>query len=365
MKLFTLLARLLTATFFVLAADAGSCAEEDPPPSDEVLLASIRKGYQENREAFHSFTCRFKVREGHAPTVEAAINGKLEHEVTRTGLWVVDGSRVRYELICDAPANVQTPSRDDHRDPATGVMTSVDCDSIAILADARFELRYSPLLNGCNINEIPALGPSISLTPITMQVMGRGEILSPAAQIQSGLTNHGFCRLEEGPTPHINGLQIVTTGRTVHDRDGTHLKSTTWHLDPDRGFWPIRIVSRNGRDLIRHEVFTTDIRQCSNGRYFPERSVCIWIPQSPPPLRVQIIELLDLDVDKPPPEDDFALRLPRGTPILNPVDNRAFYRTDDSKRITLADLPGVMDRCREELRRRTTREPATPAASRQ
>ena len=183
-----------------------------------------------------------------------------------------------------------------------------------------------------------------------MDVMGFGEEASPAERIRRGLEGDGFCRFA--------GVQQVDERRAILIETGHKATASIvfkWYLDPASGYLPIRIeIERLPERRVSDRIYVTAVRKCSNGAYFPERSVSVVRPESSAPMATRVIELVELDLEYQPTAKDFMLTIPAGTCILNPKHGAAFYHLKTDESIDLTDLPTILGRCEQEMKHRSS-----------
>lgn len=330
----------LPAVFVVVSPGLASLLAEEPPAevdADEMAEA-LQQGYLANREAFPAFTCRFVLREGGANTVEDALEGKLFNVVVSNGLWVVNDARQRYELICDDPEREepQPPDKPPPDDKPVS-LTSVDCISKKLLSDGVLGLSYVPRLLTANIGTRHGTDPEIVYTPLSMGIMGSGEQLGPALRQRPGFDvfrRYGGRRMVDGAA-----REILVTGEVGGSRK-------EWWLDAQRGFLPMEVRYHSGGEYLDARTVVTEVRNCSNGAYFPERSVTIMHPNAPIPKRAWIIELRELDLTRPA-KSTLAIEIDPGSDIVEPPTMLASVRVSSSERVNVGDLETWVQRCRE------------------
>jgi len=320
--------------------------EADVPhvrPEEETILRVVGEGYRENRELFNTLTCRFRVRLGIAASLEEALQGTFETNVDAEGLWIVDGRKVRFEIIrLTELTRQETGGREDAPEEKKGgfQMDKVPGGMLSkkILDDGQYQLTYGPDSGIATIRSPKAPPKGLVLTPFDMGVMGRDESLNPPALIDRALRDHGFCRVTEE-----DGQQAGCYSVTYGDSPGA--VGLRFVLDPSKGSLPREIWSVDQRTgKVGSKVFVTDYLQCSNGGWAPKRSVYVrGLDQ--PPCRVREIELIELDVDRKAGEEDFVLQMDAGTTINDPaVVGSQAKLVAAPEEFALADLPGLPDR---------------------
>src|SRR5947209_1120567 len=95
---------MLVGFHFSACCGPGLFADESLRDQKNDTLKAVAEGYLSNREAFVALDCRFRIRAGEARTLDDARRGALIESVTADGLWIVNGSKVRFEIRCDPDA---------------------------------------------------------------------------------------------------------------------------------------------------------------------------------------------------------------------------------------------------------------------
>jgi hypothetical protein len=331
---------LMPGTASDARADEGSGGTE----ADSIVEA-LQQGYLANREAFSAFTCTFVWKDGGANTMEEALAGELFNVMVKNGLWIVDGKRQRYEILCADPEQEKLELDLPKERPPDGrglVVGSTGCISRKILAGETLGLSYVPLLSTANIGWRFATQPQISHTPFSMGVMGINESLTPALRQTPGRDvsrRYGGQRTVEGVLCEV---LLISSGNVLSE----------WSLDPRRGFLPIELrrYSRADMYLIDNylglRTLVTHVRQGPNGAYFPERSVTFTHPHAPMATRAHIIEVQELELTRPDPAA-LAVELPAGTNIVEQPTMLASIRMAESGWVHVDDLDAWVERCRE------------------
>lgn len=340
----------LVATALAAVSFAGDAADLSRAPGSseaDAKTTALERAYLSNREAFREFSCRFVVKRGRAFTTEDALAGKLSDVVVRNGLWVVDGARQRYELICEDPKSeiLVPPSAGLAKDNRL-VYTSVKCLSETFICDDVVGLTYAPKHLVANIGTSLGAEPRITVTPLSYGIMGVNETSGPI--FSSTVGSDVFRRY--GGVKEVAGarLEALLVGKS-----SSFYKE--FSLDAKRGFLPVevRYYSRDG--VLAGLAVVTKIRKCPNNAYFPERSVTLVNPDAPGPKQVWVIELRDLTLTRPA-EEELAIELVEGTEIVEPPTMLARVRLSKTQTVGVKDLGQLLDRCRDarraELQRR-------------
>ncbi len=354
-------------------APAASGGQQAPAAVEKLTgreaLEAMADGCQRNSDSFRFFTCRFEVVRQKADTIEDALKGDFHEPTTRIGqteygLWLVNGEKVRFDLTNDEATlkatreKMRSPEPQDVTPQEDGSnLMSIPGSAHYYLANAEFTLRYGPVISCVNIANKKVHQMGIRRTPLDMDTLLKGGIATPAWSIRTALKGeivpsfdgskhyNGRRHVQYDGTEEVNGVRTMaaSVGPTP---DSMMMK---YFLDPRRGFLPVHHWSRDPRTGEKMlALFITDVKECSGGRWFPMRSVVISNPDSNGPFSVTEFKVTKLDVDNPPPDDQFYVDVAAGTQVSVPKEPRLVNLKQD-ERIGLDQLKPLYDRC--ELRR--------------
>jgi len=351
--------RFASMVGLVLVAGPGASAEKQAPkPVGEDALGYMAEGYFSNRVAFSHVRCRFRVIRGTAATVQDAMEGKLKDPIRFDGLWLVREDKMLFQLKCDpvvlkrgleqARIEVQEKLSKMRKEagPSPGLRggegfsVTVPCANQEVLKFGGRALSHSAEIAGANLFVEDTPPPEIRETPFGMNVMGPDEAHSPGSLIQKAMKKNGLFTARFEGTDKVRGVETLVAG--VEDKVGNRWK---FYLDPRRGFVPLLYwmsIPPAGKKLQQADVL--EIRACSQGRWFPLRSVVIHDSDDPPPLRVERYEVVELEVDAPPPDDQFFLDLPAGTQVSVPKGGSWFITLTHAERVGAQDLQALEER---------------------
>ena len=316
--------------FLVVAGEAGSLTGGEAGGGDRDAIGVAIQGYQANREAFPSIRCRFRATKAKARSIEEAIQGAFVGDpIVYECLWVVNGAKVRHEALCrSAPGNPEEVfsttknkatanqgSTDGVHAQATEV--AVPCFSTGVLRNGSYALSYAPLGQTANLYPSDLEDPyGIRLTPFSMDIMGRDEMVNPARVLQDclgGMFSGSFDGAEK-----VLGADTLAFTATYKSGNASSIGKPAYRflLDPRRGYLPIHTWGTRPDTAKRaYEAYMTHVRACSRDRWFPERSVVIWDIGGKGPYTCQEIKVLELDVDNPPADQDLCADLKAGTQV--------------------------------------------------
>lgn len=322
--------------------------EEEPQRAvHDGKLEFIEQVYLHNRELFRAFTCRFRVLEGRATDMSAALDGRLTDVVSKTGLWISDGGDGRYELLCDEKVRVAPPESDvvAKGSELAGVMTTVPCLPTTELYsnERRRRVDCSRLFNVVSLQEGGTY--TAVYTPISMGIMGPGERLSPAEMIRGARQKMFYCRHSGIEMIDGDAVDVIEAGLGGAPNGAPFCTS---YLDARRGCIPLRAVFRNPDGSMAGETIATSIRKCENDGYICDRAVLTWTRRSG--LAVTIIELVSLDLSRPP-RDSLALSLTAGTEVVDAKDLRSLFKLEQRESLRIDDFDTWLQRCRGNLDR--------------
>jgi hypothetical protein len=126
-------------------------------------------------------------------------------------------------------------------------------------------------------------------------------------------------------------------------------KHILYEFDPTKGCLPVVFSGCYAGTTTRaYVVHVTEIASCSNQRWFPKRIVIVNTPDAKlDTYPVETVEVVELDVDVPPAESQFEMKLPRGTRLSEPGNNDSNYAVMADEVVPVSDLPKILARCRE------------------
>ena len=313
--------------------------------SNQDAIGVMAEGYSRNRESFPVINCRFTFVRGQADSLEDALSGNLgEERITQTGHWLVDGSSVRYELLCDPAMNEETFRRMEAHTPADGPSIAVPCSDLFYLRSNEYSLRYSPMNLSANLFGVgDADAGGIRVTPFNIDVMGADEYSNPARYLRDCLDGR-FQGHFEG-SERIGEADVLVV--SIEERagpDGT-MVGHKYALDPNRGYLPVRISDTSPRSGKRfYSVHLLQAQEFSGDRWFPTDVVKVISPDTDPPFDVDRIQVEQLDVDRNVNADEFTLPLASETQV-NVLRRMEWTYVTDSEAVHIDDLPALHERC--------------------
>lgn len=334
---------LLSYSLVVLGVGHQAGAQAPHGAEVDALVRAAIQGYLHNRESFPYFRCEYTVTDGKANSVADALAGKLTNPITTKRLWIVNGRKVLHRVEAD-PVIFEPALQKalDSVGPKKSGKSKVSVPTLSseFLSSGENQLDYIPSMKGATVfaPDHPHGGVG-DLTPFGMGLMGAGEKLNPGYLLQLCEKPGGSYQargLEE-----IDGKPVVTV--TFRPPDSTAY--TRHSFDLSRGYLPFRIgLHHNQTNKLLAQAYLTDVREFRKDRWFPERSVRV--VGSEAPLSVSVIQVVKLDVEKRPTDQDFVLDLPAGTEINSATDPSAFFRLKQKEQIGLAQLSTLVEMCK-------------------
>ncbi|HZV05621.1 MAG TPA: hypothetical protein VE999_11110 [Gemmataceae bacterium] len=311
----------------------------------EALGKAALAAYAANVESFTFYKCRYRHTRAQARSIEDAIRGDYINARFYDNRLIVDDSRDLYEGFAPPPDPKQAR-------PARGKKGSFVVPSPGFsdryLADGKREMSYSPVLGGINLYSVESNAHGIELTPLGVNFLGHRNIHGPNVRLNQPekfeFSVDGFQEIDGRPviTVRLKDKEIFRPGSAPAIEF-----CYTYSFDPARGHFPIRIqMLWNGKP--KTQVFVTRMRECSNQRWFPERSVEINTPDKEGALYdVLEIKLLELDADHRPDKSEFYFNIPAGTQVLEfaKLDGRHFFTLKQEEKITIDDIPKLFELC--------------------
>jgi hypothetical protein len=314
--------------------------------SEKDYLQVIAEAYQQNREAFPFLSCRFRLIRGQARNPEEAYQGKLLQSFSLEGHWLVHGSKVKFTLLAipDAIPLVNMKQKDGTEIEVPAAQTRL------FLTNGQYTLCVSHCYGVGNIYSPEIPHPGVALTPFDMGIMGNDEQGNPARIIEKCLRRGYFCHYEG--RQKMASIMTAVVSATPYEKTDPGRVNIRYAFDPRRGFLPVCIETQRAQTgQWLSKLWMTDVRECSGGRWFPWRSVLYdyySVPFVSNFYNVRIIEVVELEVDRPPADEEFYLDLHAGTTIYAPTTEGpgdTQFTLPVATRVGLGDLERVWRRC--------------------
>lgn len=315
---------------------AVQCASKTADGTDDRTLAELRamaEAYLHNRESFPFFTCSFVVSSGGARNEEEArLRGPTGAVTRRSGIWVVDGDKVRYELLPVGRLKIEGAGGDG--------AFSVTLPPEIYLANGPAGLKADLVMNGGILysrDKVPSRPPS--LTPWDFaDLHGTGEDYTFGRLIAEYSGRPDVYQFSLRGPEELRGKRVVRVD--VHSGDVFNV----FFLDPKRAYLPVEIwCPVKGQPDIK--VFVTHVRACSNARWFPERCVVVWLPPreyKDAGVTVRELRVTELDVDRPPAEEAFAVTTPHRLQLHDGSNPNSGIQIQAGRTIHVRDLPSLV-----------------------
>lgn len=321
----------------ITPADRRAYASDEPRTGE--ILAAVAEGYLENREAFDSFFCKFRVTVGYAASMRDAIErGALEDAASAEGTWVVDSGSTRYELDLDD----EVYARRFKRMEETGANSmSVPFPDMKFVAKGPLQLSYSASIGVATVGaRDPKRGPMI--TPIDMGIMGFDEQWNPAERIRHALREGATCKLLTPAEGRHAGMIVVEVAKASRRANAKPKGTMILTFDPRRGYFPVEIsLCAEGRPP-HTSIFVTKLRECRNNRWFPERSVEIDRSGDGPRCAVREIVVTRLELDRPISIDELAVGIPSGVAINDGKTNGSQFVAGNDFQVNPSRLEAIL-----------------------
>lgn len=304
--------------------------------SDRDYTRAAADAYLTNREAFTDFLCDYQLTAGFADDMVAAREGRLHDAMTGEGRWRVAGTKVRDELVCDRAFWDRAVTRARSKE-GEKLGLALPLTSQVLLCDGQIQLVYTSFGRFGNLCPPEARSAGFDNTPWDMLILGPGESKSPARRIQEALGRGLYCDVQQVSIGQHN-LARISLGESASKL------SCRMDLDPERGFLPVEFTqfTIDGK-AVAAQVFMTDMRQASNGHWFPYHAQMISPRPAGQPMPVRICKVTKLELGAPP-EKEFETQVDRGAKLLNIADPAAEFWIGETERVTPKDLGALLER---------------------
>lgn len=319
-------------------------AQEQLDPEKDTLARATIQGYAANRESFAYVKCRLTETRAKARSFEDALAGKFIEPTVARKLLIIDGKKVLIQQeVDDQPSPEELKKKTRNRSNGAMGVTQWFSHS-GYLGDGTRKLRYTPSLGSsgsANIltSEIPDLGECVTLLH-----------LGNASESYAGGPDYDLRQCDAGKYLFWpEGYQTIDEKLMVKVSFGNSAKQrmADYYFDTDHGFLPYRITTYEvKKNRVYGHICLTHARQCSKGRWFPERSINVILPQQEGGLfSVRETKVVELDVDRRPNGSEFTLELPAGTAMFDPHQDVSF-KLKQNEKINVDDLPKLVEMCR-------------------
>ncbi len=306
--------------FLLLALSTALIGDDDArfqAGSDHEVLQALAQGYTANREGVERCRASFVYREGRAPDLETARQGKLSDPAEAKGAYLFDGSRKKYERLFDREQTISHTSTEGEH-PGTCEFVSVQ-----LLTDGTTTLSYTPFYNthtrafdtharimdadnGCDLS----FGFTLDLGTKAQNANGFADQLDRA-------WNHG----PRGAKAVRLKRDVPYDGRKVHlatfEFDGGEV---SYWVDYQRGCVPLRILYRTAKEGDYNDEYHEQMSLVGGKLWFPARRVNYNLPGR----RVRILEVDKIQINTPIADADFQLSFVEPVGVYNVVTRDSY-----------------------------------------
>jgi hypothetical protein len=306
-------------------------------PEKEAMGRAAVVAYGANMRAFSFYTCRYRFTKAQVKSVEDAIAGKFVNARSFENRLIIDGEKVLYEGL--APPDPPDTKQAKAVPGKPGLfMTEAFAISDRYLAGDKGEMNYTPQMKTLGLwdRQKNTLGVAHSPLGYLRHNCKNGPETFAAQQERYELAAVGLEEVEGRPV-----ITVRFNDREVLDFEPPLRIAESFSFDGGRGHVPIRITTF-WNDKPQSRYYVTNLRECSNQRWFPERIVVVDTPSTPDGLfTVSEIQVLELDADRRPSRDAFALSIPAGTLVNESTGNdaRRYFVLKQDEKLSIDDLP--------------------------
>jgi hypothetical protein len=309
---------------------------QDPAPGDDkdALARAAVVGCAANVDAFPFYKCRYRVTKAQAKSAEDAVQGKLLNTVSYDNRLIVDGEKEVYEGLeppvpPDAKHAVAVPGK-----KGAFMVPSSPVISDRYLDDGKREMNYCPQLRAAGLWSREKGFHGVAYTPLGRLHVDHRKRAGPVTLMSQP---ESFEMSGEG-IEDIEGRPAVA----VRYRNKQYGWAERYSFDMGRGYLPIRLVIFIDGKNPKTYTFLTHVRECSNGRWFPERSVEVDLPDKAGDLcDVTELQVLELDADHRPAASEFAVTVPAGTQMNDGVEGKKVFYLKQDEKIHVDELPAL------------------------
>jgi hypothetical protein len=287
-----------------------------------------------NLASFQAYRCRYELVIASCDSVEDALAGKFRNRRSAEYRLLANDP---YELL-EYLGDVRPPVPPKHASPKGGkgpvTISTFGPDFLpyAHLTSDRHTLTHTPTMRvlGIASNDHPT--ELAEVTPMHMGICGHRYCHGPHTKLDNPgyeVSDLGFQVWEGRP---VAGLRLQWI------KDGSKKE---YFFDPARGHLPARIIWwKKGR--LRADIRVT-ARDCGSGRWFPEHTLQIdYPPEGQGVFEVRETRVLELNVDRPPGRDEFAISVPAGTQVNSGILPKNSFNLRQAERVHVDDAPKLL-----------------------
>ena len=269
----------------------------------------------ENQQAFSTFSCRFKIALGTAPTAAAALRdgptGPMRF--TAEGIWTVKDKVSCYEAKMPE-AEVRNAEQLAIADAAKrGVPPQLMLPPLdmKVIGNGQhqwiYHVQFGQLRRG-------QPGPVSDATMFDMGFGHHSEMTSPAQLIRYGIKqNHEFRFPAADPSSkHLHQVELVEP--IMGDENKKLL--TSMKFDADRGFLPTEVSVGFLGKKPGVTTTVTSSKKADHGAWYPERTVQIEFPRDPAGM-CQVQEIVVTSMRLTVEDEQLQITVPQGTAIVD------------------------------------------------
>lgn len=291
--------------------------------------------YKSNLESFKCITCRYTVTWGFATSINAVTEGRVTNSRVAKAAIYKSGRSLRFRIDEDAEtkAELDAPLASGDRTEFNGMRVGklVPFMTSDRVQDDRHYFSFAPRNVAANITEMTpgkASVPYMVLDPL--HVYSDEEFTALVARVTRGEIK-----------AKITGQRATLLAASFEVSPTFQVDYT---LDLARGALPVQIdliFSQGAKGTSR--VVVPQIRECSRGRYFPERIITFL--QQPTAKSANIFNdynITELDVDNCPSPDLLKIDLPAGTVVCQGTDSTKFFKTRQHEQVGTDSLDKIM-----------------------
>jgi hypothetical protein len=308
----------------------------------EALGRAVITGYAANVNSFVYYKCRYRCTNAEARTVQDAIRGVYLNARSFDNRLVVDGEKDLYEGFAPPPdPKTARPAPGEKGKKGMFIIPSQGSMD-KYMGDGQRELDFGPFMRTINLFSSGKNYRGLDYPPLGMHYVGHRNRFGPDVLLSKP---EMYAFSVDGPED-IDGRPVVTVRfkekHIFKAPEGPLEFTKVFSFDQSRGCMPIRMTTLwNGKP--KKQVFVT-LRECSNQRWFPERTVIVYTPDKRDALYSLLeIKVLELDTDQRPDRGEFRLKIPAGTAVLEFGNPGPFFKLRQDEEISIDDLPTLFE----------------------
>lgn len=295
-----------------------------------VLAEAAHVGCMNNIHAFEHVTCDFRVTKGSAVNMEGALTGQLHSPIVTTGRWIRRKQCDRFVLRTDDVTKARLAKGPSPHPTLKGV-SFVQMETVGLDWLNTGEIDVKLVTDSGEAHLLPqGYGDERGCREHPVSVL---IDIPPAFGWRMNKYREGICTIAAATYSSRESRRVIDV---IFGGDRDQTVEVT--IDPELGYLPVRTTLKTPQ-RVEMVVAVTDTRECSGGRVFPTQVSLISVPKrSGDSFIVTRYDVISLDADRIPSDEDLSVVLPAGTVVVQRPDQSKFMRIRKEEKVGPGDV---------------------------